>query len=72
MFLATWKQIPQENEIQSKIDNVPLNAGTAPSIPMLIAAAIFWFLVSINIYSYAFLVSVAILYSLVYMYTGAY
>jgi len=27
VFLATWKEIPQSNEVQSTIDNVQLSPG---------------------------------------------
>lgn len=30
MFLATWKDIPNENEAQFQIRDCPLNAGRAP------------------------------------------
>ena len=28
VFLATWKEIPQSNEVQSTIENVQLSPGT--------------------------------------------
>ena len=33
MFLATWKDIPNENEAQFQIRECPLNAGRTPEHP---------------------------------------
>ena len=32
VFLATWKEIPQSNEVQSTIENIQLSPGTGTMV----------------------------------------
>ena len=42
MFLATWKEIPQSNEVQSSVDNVSLTPGTLFAHTLLTGASVYF------------------------------